>query len=65
MEEMTIRYRTEDPIADKRADHAHSIKITIQEMLASHGNFFVAIYTNDETQRLNFCSSFEGQKQAI
>ena len=54
MEEMTIRYRTEDPIADKRADHAHSIKITIQEMLASHGIFFVAIYTNDETQRLTF-----------
>ena len=41
MEEMTIRYRTEDPIADKRADHAHSIKITIQEMLASH---LVVIY---------------------
>ena len=41
MEEMTIRYRTEDPIADKRADHAHSIKITIQEMLASHGKFLL------------------------
>ena len=47
-------YGTEDPIADKRADHAHSIKLRIQELLASHGIFFVAIYTNDETQRLTF-----------
>ena len=54
MEEMTIRSRSEDPIADKRADHAHSIKLRIQELLASHGIFFVAIYTNDETQRLTF-----------
>ena len=54
MEEMTIRYRTENPIGDKRADHAHSIKIRIQEMLASFGNFFIAMYTNEDTQRLTF-----------
>ena len=54
MEEMTISYRTEDPIVDNRANHAHSIKLRIQELLASHGIFFVAMYTNDQTQRLTF-----------
>ena len=54
MEGIAIRYRTEDPIAGKRDDHAHSIKIRIQEMLASFGNFFIAMYTNEDTQRLTF-----------
>ena len=37
---MVIYYKTEDPIADRRADHVHAVKIQIQEMLGIFGHFF-------------------------
>ena len=43
MKEITIRYRTKDPIADKRADHADAITIVIREIVASHWYFWVIL----------------------
>ena len=57
----SIFWESEDPIADRRANHTHAVKIKIQEILGIFGHFFVAIYTNDETQPLTFAQLYKAK----
>jgi len=54
-EEMVINYKTENPAADLRREHAAFIQPQLEEYQQTvKGAFFVAIFENQDIQRPTF-----------
>ena len=54
-EEMVNNYKTENPAADLRREHAATIHAQLEELQQTFkGSFFVAMYENEELQQPTF-----------